>query len=298
MTEAALLYRLHARRADRPHQLRQSASWPIYRELIDGYGLVRAASRGQARAGEHDRPTSRATIRRSMPNWSAACCAIPDRERWRREHRPARRRDGGRARRIEERVPVPVLDGMRCAIPQAEALRAHRRAQAVDRQLRADRASGRRSALDPALAAMLVQASRPIRTPLRQHGRYPYWPITKAPPFRWPQGEGLAVYVALNLEAYGVRRRHARRDRCRYRPQPDVLNYSWLDYGNRVGAWRILELCRSLELPLTVLVNSQHLRRLPGTDRGVSRRAAARSPRMAAPMRSGRGNCPRRTNAR
>ena len=28
----------------------------------------------------------------------------------------------GAARRIEQRVPVPVLDGMRCAIPQAEAL--------------------------------------------------------------------------------------------------------------------------------------------------------------------------------
>ena len=44
-------------------------------------------------------------------------------------------------------------------------------------------------------------------------------------------------------------------------PAPDVLNYSWLDYGNRVGAWRILELCRALELPLTVLVNSRNLRR-------------------------------------
>ena len=28
----------------------------------------------------------------------------------------------GASRRIEARVPVPVLDGMRCAIPQAEAL--------------------------------------------------------------------------------------------------------------------------------------------------------------------------------
>ena len=37
---------------------------------------------------------------------------------------------------------------------------------------------------------------------LRSHGRYPYWPITQAPPFRWPQGDGLAVYVALNLEHY------------------------------------------------------------------------------------------------
>ena len=47
-----------------------------------------------------------------------------------------------------------------------------------------------------------MNVQQPIRTPLRQHGRYPYWPITKQPPFRWPQGEGLAVYIALNLEAY------------------------------------------------------------------------------------------------
>jgi peptidoglycan/xylan/chitin deacetylase (PgdA/CDA1 family) len=40
-------------------------------------------------------------------------------------------------------------------------------------------------------------------------------------------------------------------------PAPDVLNYSWLDYGNRVGAWRILELCRTLDLPITLLVNSK-----------------------------------------
>ena len=96
----------------------------------------------------------------------------------------------------------------------------------------------------------------PIRTPLRQHGRYPYWPITEAPPFRWPKGEGLAVYIALNLEAYGFGEGMLD-ELVPLSPGPDVLNYSWLDYGNRVGAWRILELCRSVELPLTVLVNSR-----------------------------------------
>ena len=91
---------------------------------------------------------------------------------------------------------------------------------------------------------------------LRQHGRYPYWPITQAPPFRWPQGEGLAVYVALNLEAYSFG--DGMLDEIvPVSPAPDVLNYSWLDYGNRVGAWRILELCNALQLPLTVLVNSK-----------------------------------------
>ena len=95
-----------------------------------------------------------------------------------------------------------------------------------------------------------------IRMPLRQHGRYPYWPITKQPPFRWPQGEGLSVYIALNLEAYGFGEGMLD-ELVPESPAPDVLNYSWLDYGNRVGAWRILELCRSLGLPLTVLVNSR-----------------------------------------
>src|SRR5258708_3614059 len=101
-----------------------------------------------------------------------------------------------------------------------------------------------------------VNVLGPIRAPLRQHGRYPYWPITKAPSFRWPRGEGLAVYVALNLEVYAFGDGMID-ELVAASPAPDVLNYSWLDYGNRVGAWRILELCQSLELPLTVLVNSR-----------------------------------------
>jgi allantoinase len=96
----------------------------------------------------------------------------------------------------------------------------------------------------------------PISTSLRQHGRYPYWPITKVPPFRWPHGEGLAVYAALNLEVYGFGEGMLD-ELVPGSPAPDVLNYAWLDYGNRVGAWRILELCRGLGLPLTVLVNSR-----------------------------------------
>jgi peptidoglycan/xylan/chitin deacetylase (PgdA/CDA1 family) len=39
-------------------------------------------------------------------------------------------------------------------------------------------------------------------------------------------------------------------------PQPDVLNYSWREYGNRVGAWRCLELFDSLCLPAAALINT------------------------------------------
>jgi len=87
------------------------------------------------------------------------------------------------------------------------------------------------------------------------HGRYDYVPITHRPPFRWPQGEGLAVYVAVNLEhfAFGA---GLGAELTPGGPPPDVLNYAWRDYGNRVGVWRLIELLDQLQLPASVLVNT------------------------------------------
>lgn len=39
-------------------------------------------------------------------------------------------------------------------------------------------------------------------------------------------------------------------------PQPDVLNFAWRDYGNRVGAWRLLELLDELRLPSCAVRNA------------------------------------------
>lgn len=92
--------------------------------------------------------------------------------------------------------------------------------------------------------------------PLRSHGRYAYSPITARVSARWPGGQGLAVYVALNLEQYAWGEGLVE-DLVPGIPAPDVLNNSWRDYGNRVGAWRLLELFDSLDLPVTLLVNSE-----------------------------------------
>ncbi|MDB5847991.1 MAG: polysaccharide deacetylase [Rhodoferax sp.] len=91
--------------------------------------------------------------------------------------------------------------------------------------------------------------------PLRHHGRYADSPIDRRPFFAWPQGRGLAVYVALNLEQYAFGEGLVE-DLVPGIPGPDVLNNSWREYGNRVGAWRLLALFRSLELPVSLLVNS------------------------------------------
>ena len=90
---------------------------------------------------------------------------------------------------------------------------------------------------------------------LRDHGRYPYLPITRRPDYAFPGGRRLAVYLGYNLEHFafgeglGAKLGPAS-------PEPDVLNYSWRDYGNRVGAWRCLELFDALKLPAAVIANT------------------------------------------
>ena len=91
---------------------------------------------------------------------------------------------------------------------------------------------------------------------LRSHGRYDYSPIVSRPAGVWPNGRGLAVYVAINLEQYAWGEGLVE-DLVPGIPKPDVLNNSWREYGNRVGAWRLLDLMRTLSLPVTLLVNSE-----------------------------------------
>jgi allantoinase len=67
-----------------------------------------------------------------------------------------------------------------------------------------------------------------------------YSPIIARPPIRWPGGARVALWVVPNVEFYEflpARNPH----RPAWARVPDVRNYSWRDYGNRVGFWRMLE---------------------------------------------------------
>jgi len=94
------------------------------------------------------------------------------------------------------------------------------------------------------------------------HGRYPYSPITERRPYDWPNGKRLAIYVGLNLEwfAFG---QGLGAELAPASPPPDVLNYAWRDYGNRVGVFRLAELFAELKLPVSLLVNAQMIERAP-----------------------------------
>ena len=87
------------------------------------------------------------------------------------------------------------------------------------------------------------------------HDRFPYAGIRDRPHYRWPNGAGLAVYIGFNVEhfAFGEGLGARLGPVC---PEPDVLNYSWREYGNRVGAWRCLDLFDKLSMPTGALINT------------------------------------------
>jgi allantoinase len=90
---------------------------------------------------------------------------------------------------------------------------------------------------------------------LPTHGRYEYSAITQRPRFRWPGEKKLAVYVAFGIEQYAFGE-GLTENLVAASPAPDVLNHSWREYGNRVGAWRVLDLFARRHVPLAILLNS------------------------------------------
>lgn len=91
---------------------------------------------------------------------------------------------------------------------------------------------------------------------LRSHNRYSYSSIVKRPVYDWPNKQRLAVYIGLNLEHFAFAEGLGG-ELAPGGPPPDVLNYAWRDYGNRVGVWRMLELFEQLQMPVSLLVNSE-----------------------------------------
>ncbi len=73
-------------------------------------------------------------------------------------------------------------------------------------------------------------------------GLYDYWPYENRPKVVWPGGKRLAFWVAPNIEFYELDPPQNPKRRPWPRPHPDVVGYSYRDYGNRVGHWRLMEL--------------------------------------------------------
>jgi allantoinase len=106
---------------------------------------------------------------------------------------------------------------------------------------------------------------------LKGHDRYDYHAMHGRKPYDWPNGTRLAVYIGLNLEHFAFGEGLGA-ELVPGGQQPDVLNHAWRDYGNRVGAWRLLDLFEALALPSCVLVNSSRMAAATPSARACSTR--------------------------
>ncbi len=80
---------------------------------------------------------------------------------------------------------------------------------------------------------------------------YPYIPISQRQPLKWPNGARVALIITFNLETWDLTKDT---DKPYYAGGPPILpdvlpgrvpdfpNYTWREYGQRVGIWRLYEL--------------------------------------------------------
>jgi peptidoglycan/xylan/chitin deacetylase (PgdA/CDA1 family) len=103
--------------------------------------------------------------------------------------------------------------------------------------------------------------------------RFDYSPIIDRPVIRWPGSARLAVYIAPAFEHYeylpdydGLLNPWPRT------PYPDVQQYAYRDYGNRVGLWRLLEVFDAYRTRCTVILNLAVLEHYPEIGEVVAQR--------------------------
>ena len=94
---------------------------------------------------------------------------------------------------------------------------------------------------------------------LPQHARYDFVPLVERKDYCWPGPNGekrrLAFLVTTNIEWFAFGSGLGNDPAKAGEPQTH-RNYSWRDYGNRVGIWRLFDLLDELRLPAGHCTNS------------------------------------------
>ncbi|HUK59109.1 MAG TPA: polysaccharide deacetylase family protein [Stellaceae bacterium] len=97
----------------------------------------------------------------------------------------------------------------------------------------------------------------------REHGRYDYSAIVDRKPLRWPDGARVAVWVIPNIEHFLFDSGGVTASGAASGLKPDVMNFSWRDYGLRVGIWRLMEIMERHGVRGTVALNSDVTEKYP-----------------------------------
>ena len=101
---------------------------------------------------------------------------------------------------------------------------------------------------------------------MRPHERLSYSPISQRPKMVLPGGARMVVWVIVNVEEWNIDEpmpRTVLTPPAGGQPSPDIPNWAWHEYGNRVGFWRMLEVFDQFKIPAVLAVNGSCLKTYP-----------------------------------
>ena len=88
--------------------------------------------------------------------------------------------------------------------------------------------------------------------------RLSYSAISQRPRLELPGGARLAVWIIVNIEEWdihGTMPRTVLTPPAGGSPVPDIPNWAWHEYGNRVGFWRMLKIFDEFNVPGVLAIN-------------------------------------------
>jgi len=93
--------------------------------------------------------------------------------------------------------------------------------------------------------------------------RIEYSPIPERPRLQLPNDARLAVWVIVNVEEWDPQQpmpRTVLTPPAGGVPSPDIPNWAWHEYGNRVGFWRMLPVFDELKIPAVLAINGSAIK--------------------------------------
>lgn len=119
----------------------------------------------------------------------------------------------------------------------------------------------RRKAVVAFLATTIQSAiaTQTIKDPAMQPTeRISYSPISERTDLSLPEGKRMAVWVIVNIEEWNINETMPRTvltPPAGGAPSPDIPNWAWHEYGNRVGFWRLLKTFDELSVTGVLAIN-------------------------------------------
>jgi allantoinase len=94
--------------------------------------------------------------------------------------------------------------------------------------------------------------------------RLDYSPIPDRKKLTLPGGVRLVLWVIVNVEEWDINETMPRTvltPPAGGAPMPDIPNWAWHEYGNRVGFWRMVEVFDALKVPAVLAINGSAIAR-------------------------------------